>query len=181
MAKQKKNALATEDRAIMTMTHSIGLMTYNALLDVFGFKEKRIRKFYEHMNTLKESWADGVVPTDGMLRYCEKKKIDAYGFMKKIPQSKKLFLIGRNSTPKVINYIEAGFLVNILMSVIVLKEEFRFTNPMIQKYLDKIEYYIDSYTRKQPGTNLYYLNDNMILSIFREELKLDLETGRKVA
>lgn len=169
-----------EDKAILEMTNKIGLMTYMALYDVFGFKEKRIRKFYDVMMALKSDWSEDVVPTDAMLRYCEKKKIDVYHRMNSIPTSKKLMLVGKNTVPGVINYLEAGFLVNILMSVIVLKEEFRFTNPQIETYLDKIEYYIDSFTRKQPKTNKFYLNENMILEIFRDELKLDLNTGEKV-
>ena len=175
-----QNKVRAEDKAIMTLTHSVGLMSYNALYDVFGFGEKRIRRYYQAMQKLKENWADGIVPTEQMLAYCEKKKIDAYGFMKKIPQSRKLALIGKYKTPGVINFIEAGFLVNILMSIIVLKEDFKFTNPMIQKYLDKIEYYVDSYTRKMPKSNECYLKDSMILEIFREEMHLDLETGVKV-
>ena len=42
-------------------------MVYLTLLDVLGYKEKRIRKFYETMKALKESWADGQAPTDEML------------------------------------------------------------------------------------------------------------------
>jgi hypothetical protein len=151
------------------------------LYDVFGFKGKRIRRYYNEMIALKKNWRDDQVPIEGMLKYCEQKKIDIFGFTSKIPTSTKLKLCGKNCVPGVMNYINAGFLVNILMSVIVLKETFRFSNAMIQQYLDKIEYYIDSYTRKQPGCGKYYLTDDMILEIFRDELKLDLNTGEKVA
>ena len=169
-----------EDKAIMTITHSVGLMSYNILYDKFGFGEKQIRKYYSAMIALKEGWSNDQVPTKEMLVYCEKKKVDVYGFMKKIPQSKKIALIGKNVTTGVIKFIEAGFMINILMSVIILKEEFKFTNPMIKRYLDYIEYFTDSYTRKMPRSNECYLNDNMILAIFREEMHLDLETGLKV-
>lgn len=175
-----KSRAVKEDKAILEMTYKIGLMSYMALYDVFGFKEKRIRKYYDAMIALKEQWAEGIVPTDAMLKYCEVKKIDVYHRMKNVPTSKKLLLIGNNKTPGVINFIEAGYLVNILMSVIVLKEEFKFTNPQIEKYLDKIDYYVDSFTRKQPKTNKYYLTSDMILSIFRDEMQLDLNTGEKV-
>jgi hypothetical protein len=177
--RQKNNR--KEDQAILAITTHIGLMSYMALYDVFGFKEKRIRRYYDEMQKLKLGWADEQVPTAQMLKQCENYGIHAYSFMKKIPMSTKLKLVGKNTVPGVANYIEAGFLVNILMSVIVLKEQFRFSNPQVYKYLDKIEYYIDSYTRKIPGTNKYYLNDDMILEIFRDEMKLDLNTGKKVS
>jgi hypothetical protein len=176
-----RNKVDKEDRAIYTITNRIGLMSYMALYDVFGFKEKRIRRYYDEMQRLKEGWTDNQVPTEEMLKQCEDYGIHVYGFIKKFPMSTKLKLIGNNITPGVINYIEAGFLVNIVMGVIVLKEQFRFSNPQVNKFLDKIEYYIDSYTRKQPGCNKYYLNDDMILEIFRDELKLDLNTGERVA
>jgi hypothetical protein len=176
MGNQKK-----EDKAILTITTHIGLMSYMALYDVFGFKEKRIRRYYDEMQAMKFGWADGQVPTDELLQYCENNGIHVYAFVKRVPTSTKLKLIGNNTVPGVMPYLESGFLVNILMSVKVLKEKFRFTKAMLQEYLDKIEYYIDSYTRKQPGTNKYYLNDDMILEIFRDEMKLDLNTGEKVA
>lgn len=169
-----------EDKAIMTITHSVGLMSYMTLYDVFGFGKKRIRHYYDAMTRLKEEWSDSQVPTNQLLTYCESKKIDVYGWMKNIPTSSKLKLVGNNLVPNVMNYLEAGFLVNVLMSVVVLKEEFRFSNPMIKKFMDKIEYYVDSYTRKQPGTNIYYLNDKMIIDTFIEEMKLNLETGEDV-
>ena len=170
-----------EDKAILELTTHMCFMSYMALYDVFGFKEKRIRRYYETMTKLKQDWSNNIVTTESMLKYCEAKKIDAYGFMKRIPTSKKIALVGKNVTPSILKYIESGLLINVLMSVIVLKEEFRFTKAQLQTFLDKVDYYIDSYTRKQPKTNIYYLNDNMILGIFRDELKIDLNTGRKVA
>jgi hypothetical protein len=175
-----KTSARKEDKAILTIATHIGFMSYMTLYDVFGFKERRIRRYYNEMTLLKEGWKDGQVPTEQMIKQCEDYGVHVYGFMKKIPMSTKLKLIGKNVTPGIIDYIEAGFLVNILMSVIVLKEKFRFSNPQIYKYLDKIEDYIDSYTRKQPGTNKYYLDDEMIIEIFRDEMRLDLITGERV-
>lgn len=170
-----------EDMAIMTMTKKLQLMTYMALYDVFEFKEKRLKRFHRHMEALKASWADEKVPTVNMLRYCEKKKINVYQYAKEISQSQKIALVEKYTSAKLIAYIEPAFLTNVLMSVIILKEEFRFSNPMIEKYLKKMAYYIDSYTRKQPGTNRYYLNNEMIIEIFRDEIKLNIETGEKIA
>lgn len=173
--------LEKEDKAIMDITTHLQFMTYNALLDVFGFKEKRIRKFYQCMEALKTKWDDAIITSNEMLIYCAKKNIDINSWVKKIPLSKKMALSGKNVTPEIVRYFDATVIAILLMTIISLKEEFRFTNPMIEKYLAKMEYYIDSYTRKQPKTNEYYLNDNMILAIFRDELKLDLITGEKIA
>ena len=170
-----------EDKAIMAVTTHLQYMTYNALLDVFGFKEKRIRKFYACIEAFKLKWEKDEITSREMMVYCIKKKIDLGSWMHKIPLSKKMALIGRNATPEIIGYFDGAVMAFMLMAVISLKEEFRFSNPMIEKYLTKMSYYIDSYTRKQPRCNEYYLNDNMILEIFREELKLDLTTGEKVA
>jgi hypothetical protein len=133
------------------------------------------------MIALKEAWRDDQAPTSEMIKKCEDWNIHVYAWMKKIPTSTKLRLVGKNAVPGIMNYIESAFLINIVMSVIVLKEKFRFTKAQLNEYLNKIGYYVDSYTRKQPGTNKYYLNDNMIIEIFKEELKIDLVTGEKVA
>lgn len=173
--------LKKEDKAILEMTKHLQLMTYNALLDVFGFKEKRIRKFHAVMECLKAKWEDDTLTSKEMIVYCMKKKIDLHAWINKIPLSKKMALVGKNVTPGIVKYFDAAVMANMLMTVITLKEEFRFSNPMIEKYLEKMDFYIDSYTRKQPKSNEYYLNDNMILDIFREELKLDLITAEKIA
>jgi hypothetical protein len=102
----KKNRADKEDKAILTITNHIGLMSYMALYDVFGFKEKRIRRYYEEMITLKKNWRDDQVPTEGMLKYCEQKKIDIFGFTQRIPTSTKLKLCGKNCVPGVMNYIK---------------------------------------------------------------------------
>lgn len=173
--------LKKEDKAILEMTKHLQLMTYNALLDVFGFKEKRIRKFHAVMECLKTKWEDDTLTSKEMIVYCMKKKIDLHAWINKIPLSKKMALVGKNVTPGIVKYFDAAVMANMLMTVITLKEEFRFSNPMIEKYLEKMDFYIDSYTRKQPKSNEYYLNDNMILDIFREELKLDLITAEKIS
>lgn len=170
-----------EDKGILTMTNSIGLMTYMALYDKFEFTETKIRNFYEAVMALKLEWNQDKVTSQAMLNYCKLKKIDIEGCMGRIPKSKKLMLAGKkNMTPKLLPYIDSGFRINIMMSAIVLKEKYRFSIAKVNEYLKWIEYYVDSYTRKQPKTNIYYLNDEMILSIFREEMHLDLNTGRKV-
>lgn len=171
-----------EDRAIMQMSNSIGMMTYYTLYDKFGFGAVKLQNFYGHYLALRQEWSNDQVPTEGMLKYCAEKKIDAYGFMKSIPMRIKLMLCGlKNATPTMMYYIEPAFLTNILMTVIILKEQYKFSNAKIEEYLHWMGYWIDSYTRKQPRTNIYYLNDKMIVDTLIDEIKLDLVTGKRVA
>jgi hypothetical protein len=177
----KSQKTSKEDLAILKITKSIGYMSYLTLYDQFNFQERRIRRYYAEMIALKEAWRDDQVPTAEMIQKCENWGIHTVAWLKRIPTSTKLRLVGKNAVPGIMNYIESAFLVNVIMSIIVLKEKFRFTKAQLNDYLNKIGYYVDSYTRKQPGTNKYYLNDNMIIQIFRDELKIDLVTGEKVA
>lgn len=170
-----------EDKAIMCLSNHMQYMIYLALLDVCGFKEKRIRKFYAAMKALKESWVDGKAPTDEMLVYCRKKKIPAYEWMKAIPVSKKLALIKPYTCVNVVNFAEAAILVHVMMTAIILKEEFRISNSQIGQVLKKVESDMDCYIAVQPRSKKPYLTDESILQIFREELRLDLVTGEKVA
>ena len=170
-----------EDRAILILSTHMQYMMYLSLMDVLGFKEKRIRKFYAAMNKLKESWADGQAPTDAMLAYCRNKKIPTYEWMKSISTSKKIALIKPYSCPNVVNFIEAAILVHAMMGAIILKEEFKVSNRQIEQVLKKIRNDIDCYTTVQPKSRKPYLTDDIILQIFRDELKLDLITGEKVA
>ena len=170
-----------EDKAIMCLSTHMQYMVYLELLDVLGFKEKRLRKFFESMKELKESWSDGKVSTDEMLNYCRKKKIPAYEWTKSIPVSKKLALIKPYSCVNVLNYIEAAILVHVMMATIILKEEFKISNNQIGQILKKIENDMDCYIKVQPRSKKPYLTDDIILQIFRDELKLDLVTGKKVA
>lgn len=178
--KSKATKEEKEDKAIMALSTHMQYMMYLALLDVLGFKEKRIRKFYIGMEKLKGSWADGQAPTDEMLVYCRKKKLPVYEWMKSIPTSKKLALIKPYTCMNVVNYAEAAILVHAMMAVIILKEIFRITNSQIEEVLKRIRTDIDCYVTIQPKSNKPFLTDDMILQAFKDELKLDLVTGRKV-
>lgn len=165
----------------MCLSTHMQYMMYLSLMDVLGFKEKRIRKFYAAMNKMKASWADGKAPTDTMLAYCRDKKIPTYEWTKSIPTSKKIALIKPYSCVNVLNYIEAAILVHVMMAAIILKEEFKISNNQIGQILKKIENDMDCYIKVQPRSKKPYLTDDIILQIFRDELKLDLVTGKKVA
>ena len=179
--KVRENKEAKEDKAIMSVSTHMQYMTYLALYDVLGFKEKRLRRFYENMQGLKETWADGQAPTDEMLVYCRKKKIPVYEWMKSIPVTKKLALIKPYSCINAVNYIEAAILVHAMMGAIILKETFKISNAQIGQVLKRVERDIDCYITPQPRCKKPYLTDDMILQSFRDELKLDLVTGKRVA
>lgn len=178
MAKMK---IDKDDRAIKETSHSIGLISYYSLEGTFDFKEKRIRRFYQEVSDVKSKWGEGAITSQQLLRYCEKKKIDIYGWLKTIPNSQKLKLAKGNITPITLKMVDSAILALVMMEIAVLKEDFRFSNPMISKYLEDIKNYIDSYATKQPKGKECYLNDNMIVEWFKMELKLDVETGKKVS
>ena len=179
--KVKETKQDKEDKAILSLSTHMQYMVYLALLDVLGYKEKRIRKFYEAMKALKESWADGQAPTDAMLAYCRQKKIPVYEWMKSIPVSKKLALVRPYTFMNVVNFAEAAMLVHVMMMSIILKEEFKVSNNQINQILKRIESDIDCYITVQPMSKKPYLTDEGIIQIFKDELKLDLVTGRRVA
>lgn len=178
--KVRANKEAKEDKAIMSVSTHMQYMMYLALYDVLGFKEKRMRRFYENMQGLKETWADGHAPTDEMLVYCRKKKIPVYEWMKSIPVIKKLALIKPYSCINAVNYIEAAMLVHAMMGAIILKETFRMSNAQIGQVFKRVERDIDCYITPQPRCKKPYLTDDMILQTFLDELKLDLVTGKMV-
>lgn len=179
--KSKATKEEKEDKAIMALSTHMQYMMYLALLDVLGFKEKRIRKFYEKMNSMKESWAEGKAPTDVMLAYCTGKKLPVYEWMKSIPVTKKLALIKPYTCANVVNFAEAAILVHGMMMAIILKNEFRATNKQVIQVLDRIKSDIECYITYQPKTKKMYLSDDMIIQAFKDDLKLDLVTGEKVA
>lgn len=156
------------------------MICYYTLEGTFDFKERRIRKYYAAVDSLKEKWGCDELSTVEMLNYAEKKKVDVYGWLKSIPTSQKVRLAGKNITPYTLKFVESSLLAVTLMSVIVLKEEFKFSNPMVRRFLDQVKNYIDSYSRKQPKCKYYYLDDNMILEWFKSELLMDLDTGEKI-
>ena len=82
---------------------------------------------------------------------------------------------------KGIRYLDAVILANILPTVVILKEEFRVSTKKVNEVLDKIKHMIGCYAARQPKCKKPYLDDRSIIEVFRDELKLDLETGERVA
>ena len=72
-------------------------------------------------------------------------------------------------------------LVHVMMGAIILKETFKISNAQIGQVLKRVERDIDCYITPQPRCKKPYLTDDIILQAFRDELKLDLVTGKRVA
>ena len=177
----KKDA---EDKAMLAVSTSICWMTYLALYDLLGFKEKRLRKFYSMAIDMKVRWHDGDadITTESMQNYCIAKKIKYQDWIRSIPEVQKRALCPVTiTTNEGIRYLDAVILANILPMVAILKEEFRVSTKKVNEVLDKIRYLIGCYAARQPKCKKPYLDDRSIIQVFKDELKIDLETGKRVA
>lgn len=178
------NKKEAEDKAMLAVSTSICWMTYLALYDLLGFKEKRLRKFYSMAIDMKVRWHDGDadITTESMQNYCIAKKIKYQDWIRSIPEVQKRALCPVTiTTNEGIRYLDAVILANILPMVAILKEEFRVSTKKVNEVLDKIKYMIGCYAARQPRCKKPYLDDQSIIQAFKDELKIDLVTGKKVA
>ena len=170
-----------EDDAICMVSETLSSMTYLALLDVLGYKEKRLLKYQDKTLRLKEKWANDIITTPEMLFYCQKKNIKIKEWFDSIPKSQKLALSPLTITTKEgAKIMELAVQTHGLFCAIILKEFFKATLKEIHAVLDHIKNSIACYTIKQPTTRKPYLEAKDIDEIFKRELKLDLQTGEKV-
>ncbi|MBC8574456.1 hypothetical protein [Jingyaoa shaoxingensis] len=179
------NKKEAEDKAMLAVSTSICWMTYLALYDLLGFKEKRLRKFYSMAIDMKVKWHDDActdITTEAMQNYCIAKKIKYQDWIRSIPEVQKRALCPVTiTTNEGIRYLDAVILANILPMVVILKEEFRVSTKKVNEVLDKIKHMIGCYAVRQPRCKKPYLDDQSIIAMFKEELKLNLETGERVA
>ena len=178
------NKKEAEDKAMLAVSTSICWMTYLALYDLLGFKEKRLRKFYSMAIDMKVRWHDGDadITTESMQNYCTAKKVKYQDWIRSIPEVQKRALCPVTiTTNEGIRYLDAVILANILPMVVILKEEFRISTKKVNEVLDKIRYLIGCYAARQPKCKKPYLDDRSIIQAFKDELKIDLETGKRVA
>lgn len=179
------NRKEAEDKAMLAVSTSICWMTYLTLYDLLGFKEKRLRKFYSMAIDMKAKWhddADTDITTEAMQNYCIVKKIKYQDWIRSIPEMQKRALCPATiTTNEGIRYLDAVILANILPMIVILKEEFQISTKKVNEVLDKIRYTIGCYATRQPRCKKPYLDDKSIIQMFRDELKLDLETGEKIA
>lgn len=179
------NKKETEDKAMLAVSTSICWMTYLTLYDLLCFKEKRLRKFYSMATDMKVKWHDDTdtdITTEAMQKYCIVKKIKYQDWIRSIPEAQKRALCPVVITAgDGIRYLDAVILANILPMIIILKEEFRVSTKNVNEVLDKIKHMIGCYAARQPRCKKPYLDDQSIIQVFKDELKIDLETGKSVA
>ena len=179
------NKKEAEDKAMLAVSTSICWMTYLTLYDLLGFKEKRLRKFYGMAMDMKVKWHDDTdtdITTESMQNYCIVKKINYQDWIRNIPEAQKRALCPVVITAgEGIRYLDAVILANILPMIIILKKEFRVSTKKVNEVLDKIKHMIGCYAARQPRCKKPYLDDQSIIQVFKDELKIDLETGKRVA
>lgn len=156
------------------------------LKDKFGFSMKKICNWGSCVVGLRQRWQDDTdteITTTALLAYCEKKKVDAVGWVNSIPYSHKMLLadikartipLGTNKT------LDYSLLSTILIAVPILKENYRFSNAKIEEFLFWVKDFIDSYNRKSPKSHTPYLTDEDIWQTFIDEEHYDIRTGEKV-
>lgn len=146
------------DQGIVNVAVTIRYMTFNTLLDVFDFTAEQIILFNElFINNIKENIDNSSVEES------------VSKFVKKIPSRSMIKLTRGKVTSTIGTDLIKLFNLDFGIISIVLVDHFNFTEDMLNKFYDKIIYYIDSYDKN-------YLNNNMIIDIFKDELNIDIKT-----
>lgn len=153
------------------------------LYEYMGFGWKKLDNCMNKIYEVRLAWQQD--PTNAMtkkmLNYCEVKKIDAYGFVKRLPQSDKMYLSDiKKGCFNAMNSIDSALLHCMLMTVPVLKESYRMSNKTIETFFDKIAYIIHMYTEKMPCESCHVFSDRYIRDIFLEEQSFDMYKGEYV-
>lgn len=146
------------------------------------YNKKRILRFWDCFNATFKKYSEGKINQEKLLVYCDKKGFDVKSFVNSIPTTRKLILLdsaGKKGTMNsdIIADINESIVVYFCIADAVLKEEFKETKKNVNIFNEQMLYYIDSYTRKQPGTNIYYLDDESCNELLMEECKLDVIKG----
>lgn len=156
------------------------------LYDKFDFSFKQICNFNEKLIALRNKYQDdndSSVTSDSLYKYVTDKNLRAYEFVKSIPMSEKLFLadVKKGGVVGADRHIEAAFLKTLMLTIPVLKKNYKFSNDKIFQFYKWVRYYVDSYYRKQPGTNKRYCTDEIIRGAFIEDEGYDIKNGCKVS
>ena len=162
------------------------IVTY-VLYDKFDFGFKKVSNFYGKLESLDSAWRDDnneKVTTERLYNYTYQKGYDVVAFIRSIPFSQKLTLadVKGNKVPLGANKdVDYGFLTMLILAIPVLKESYRFNQNNIKEFMYWIAYFVESYTKKQPKTNITYLCDDDIWQMFIDEAHWDIRKGEKVA
>lgn len=157
---------------------------YTAILyDKYGMSLRKLQNFYGRVEGLRFKALD---PSEELtfkhlIEYCDVKKINARQYVNSIPFSQKIFLADVSNKQRAVigmdKNINIAFYTTIILVMPVLKETYKFSNKKIYEFLEYVKDYVDSYWRKQPGTNQRYLSDEILNQMFIDEVGYDLEKG----
>lgn len=148
------------------------------LYDKFNLSFKQLNNFYTRVIERRVAWQKNEVTSLELVEYC--KKIDVVGWVKSIPMSHKLYLADIHKSRALIGAdknIESALASTMFLTIPTLKKTYRFNNADVSEFMRWVKYFIDSYYRKQPGTNQHYLSDQMIRQMFIEDEHYDIEKG----
>lgn len=164
-----------DEKMLNALSGRLLLMSMMAVYDLFCFSKEDLLKFNLKVEELKLLWFAGKIHTDELLRYCNNKDIQVYKFIKDVPQNIKMKILEKKLVdPNMYKIVESVMLVDLLIIVKVLIENYSLDKEQIDTFIEKIGFYIDSYTRHEKGTNHCYMNDDTIRGIFKEELEINL-------
>lgn len=157
---------------------------YN-LHERLGYNRKRLLRFWDYFNATFANYGNGKTNKENLLVYCNKKGFNIEDYINQISTTSRFRLLetkGKKHTmnKQIVNDINEALIVYFGIADAILKEEFKETKKNIHLFNNQMLYYIDSYTRKQPNTNEYYLDDVGCNELLMEECKLDVIRGKEL-
>lgn len=154
------------------------------LHDKFDFSMKQLENWYNKVTDYRKKWQDDdddSVKSEDLVINCG--HVEVVKFVKSIPMTQKLFLTDIKGKHGIIGgdyYADMAFIRTICLVVPILKKSYKFTNKMIDEFMEWIRYYIDSYNRNQPKSKQKYCDDEMIRQSIIEDEGWDIVKGEKV-
>lgn len=168
------------------IANHMGFIFTAILYDKFDMTFKQITNYYSKTVERRKAWQDDEneeVTSESMMEYCREKKIDVVKWVKSIPMPQKLYMAdiknGRAALGADWN-IESALAATMYLTILTLKDSYRFSNAKIEEFMKWVSYYIDSYWRKQPKSKEHYLTDDIIRNQFIEDEHWDIVTGKAV-
>lgn len=174
--KQDKSIIG-QNNMIRDSFRRLSLIGCYVIHDEFGFAEKRIKKYVYTISDTMEKWYANEFPTQAFMMYAEKKKYDYRTWVNRIPTTQKISIangkVNRTNGLDTRRTLESAFMLFGLISIVVLKEEFRMSNNQLDKFFDSLIDCVDSYCRKDYGKETY-LSDKRIHETILEECNFDI-------
>lgn len=173
-----------EDKIICLAADKATFALYLVLKDEYGFGPRKLQNFYDAIVEYKKSWRDGATGSLEMVQKCKKKGFPVDEFLKKIPSQKKLALIKpfklqNAGAADTVNTVSSALRLVIMMSTIILNEKYKMSVENIKNVMDRTRSHIDCMTTLQPGTKKPYVTMEDIINHFREDVGLDLVSGKR--